>query len=113
MTIRDDIAAIRADTNKTERQQTIDIYNLKIAALRDVINRANPQVNPHDISQYAIMKMNQNLALDGFKKEFSDVVANPLVLKLSIMLENERLAEMSINASPISVPGRRAVKPNT
>lgn len=46
MTIRDDIAAIRADTNKTERQQTIDIYNLKIAALRDVILNGKPAPNP-------------------------------------------------------------------
>lgn len=46
MTIRDDIAAIRADNNRTERQQTIDIYNLKIAALRDVILNGKPAPNP-------------------------------------------------------------------
>lgn len=46
MTIRDDIAAIRADSNKTARQQTIDIYNLKIAALRDVILNGKPAPNP-------------------------------------------------------------------
>lgn len=46
MTIRDDIAAIRADSNRTERQQTIDICNLKIEALRDVILNGKPAPQP-------------------------------------------------------------------
>ncbi len=46
MAIRDDIAAIRADSNKTERQQTLDIYNLKNEALRDVILNGKPAPNP-------------------------------------------------------------------
>lgn len=46
MTIRDDIAAIRADGNRTERQQTLDIYALKNDALRDVILNGKPAPNP-------------------------------------------------------------------
>ncbi len=46
MAIRDDIAAIRADNNKTERQQTLDIYALKNEALRDVILNGKPSPNP-------------------------------------------------------------------
>lgn len=46
MAIRDQIAAIRADSNKTDRQQTIDIYQLKIDALRDVILNGKPAPNP-------------------------------------------------------------------
>lgn len=46
MTIRDSIAAIRADSNKTPRRQTLDIYQLKIDALRDVILNGKPAPNP-------------------------------------------------------------------
>lgn len=46
MTIRDSIAAIRADTNKSPRRQTLDIYQLKIDALRDVILNGKPAPNP-------------------------------------------------------------------
>lgn len=46
MTIRDDIAAIRADNSKTEREQTLSIYQLKIDALRDVILNGKPAPNP-------------------------------------------------------------------
>lgn len=46
MTIRDDIAAIRADSNRTERQRTLDIYQYKIDKLRDVILNGKPAPNP-------------------------------------------------------------------
>lgn len=46
MTIKDDVAAVRADGTKTKRQQDIDIYNLKLTALRDVIVNGKPAPNP-------------------------------------------------------------------
>lgn len=46
MAIADDIAAIRADTNKTARRQSLDIYSLKATALLDVILNGKPAPNP-------------------------------------------------------------------
>jgi hypothetical protein len=46
MPIVEDIAAIRADNNRTERQQTLDIYQLKNAALLDVLWNGKPAPQP-------------------------------------------------------------------
>jgi hypothetical protein len=46
MPIRDDIAAIRADNNRTERQKSLDIYQLKNAALLDVLWNGKPSPQP-------------------------------------------------------------------
>jgi hypothetical protein len=46
MAIADEIAAIRADGNRTDNQKRLDIYNLKIEALRDVILNGKPAPNP-------------------------------------------------------------------
>lgn len=64
------------------------------AALQKVIEASNPRLDPRVISDYAVQEMQKQTALVGFKAEFADVVANPLVLKLAITLEQERLAEM-------------------
>lgn len=46
MPLIDDIAAIRADSNRTDRRKQIDIYSLKVEALRDVIINGKPAPNP-------------------------------------------------------------------
>lgn len=46
MTVRTDIAAIRADGTKTERQKELAVYAYKNAQLRDVIVNGKPAPNP-------------------------------------------------------------------
>jgi hypothetical protein len=46
MAISDDIAAIRADNARSSRQKAVDIYTLKVAALRDAILNGKPAPNP-------------------------------------------------------------------
>jgi hypothetical protein len=46
MPIIQDIAAIRADNNRTERQRELDIYELKNAALLDVLWNGKPAPQP-------------------------------------------------------------------
>ena len=70
------------------------------AALQKVIELANPQLDPRAISNYAVTQIQKQNAVEKFKDEFSDVVANPLVLKLAITLENERLAELTKTGQP-------------
>ena len=64
------------------------------AALREVVEKLMPRVDPNAITQNATMKMQQTLAVQKFREEFQDVVGNPMLLKLATTLENERLSEM-------------------
>ena len=64
------------------------------AALREVMDRNTQRIDPTAITNAAVSKMQQNMALESFQHEFSDVVSNPLLLKLGITLESERLAQM-------------------
>jgi hypothetical protein len=64
------------------------------AALQEVLEKANPRLDQNAITQQAVTKMQQALAVEKFKEEFADVVSNPLVLKLAMTLENERLGQM-------------------
>lgn len=64
------------------------------AAFQKVIEAASPKVDPQAIAAYSVYKIQQENAKELFRKEFSDVVADPLVLKLAVVLENERLADL-------------------
>lgn len=59
------------------------------AALREVLAMNKP-VDPMQITQMAVNQINQNTAVDNFKKEFQDIVTNPMLLRLAVSLENER-----------------------
>ncbi len=59
-------------------------------ALKEVMARSNPRVDPQAITQQAVSQMQQNLAVDNFKKEFQDVISNPMLLRLAVSLEAER-----------------------
>jgi len=63
-------------------------------ALREVIERSNPRIDQNAITQQAVNKMQQTIAVSEFQKEFADVVGTPLALKLATTLETERLAQM-------------------
>ncbi len=60
------------------------------AALRDVLARNNPRVDTQAIIQHVTNEISQKAAVDNFKKEFQDITANPLLLRLAVSLENER-----------------------
>lgn len=67
------------------------------AALQEVLAQQNRPVDPQQLVGHALTAFKQNMAVDRFKTEFSDVVANPLLLKLATQLQNERLAELKGN----------------
>lgn len=64
------------------------------SALQRVIELANPRVNEEQIIANALMRMQRDQAVSKFREEFSDVVGNPLLMKLSIALETDKLAEL-------------------
>lgn len=72
------------------------------AALAEVMQRANPRMDPQAMmsqaTNQAVVTMRRQNGVDGFKNEFSDIVTNPLLLKLSLMLENERLTTIDPNS---------------
>ena len=60
------------------------------AALREVMALNQQNVDPAAITQLAVSQIRKENAVDNFKKEFHDVVGNPMLLRLAISLENER-----------------------
>ena len=64
------------------------------AALREVLAATNKPVDPNQLINQAVLAMTRKSAVDRFKTEFSDVMANPLVAKLAIALEQERLTQV-------------------
>jgi hypothetical protein len=60
------------------------------AALREVLARTSPKVDPQAITRQAVNEMMRLNAVDNFKKEFQDVVSDPMLLRLAVALENER-----------------------
>jgi hypothetical protein len=66
-------------------------------ALQEVMARNNPRIDPNQITQMAVQQINKNSALDNFKKEFQDIVANPMLLRLAVSLEGERATSAGQN----------------
>ena len=60
------------------------------SAMREILQLQ--RVDTNEITQNAVMTMQKNMAVDNFKKEFQDVVSNPLLLRLAATLENEHVA---------------------
>lgn len=92
------------------------------AAMREILQIQRVDVNA--ITHNAVMTMQKNMAVDNFKKEFQDVVSNPLLLRLASTLENERVAKLgpqpdwnsfyrSIGNEVRSVTGRQSQTPAT
>ncbi|MCR4298642.1 MAG: hypothetical protein NUV75_07815 [Gallionella sp.] len=63
------------------------------SAFQKVIEAASPKLDPQQITAYAVSQMQQQTALQGFKAEFADVIANPFILKGAVAREQEILAE--------------------
>ena len=60
------------------------------AALREVMQRGNPKIDQDVITKNAISQMRQMGAVDNFKKEFQDIVSNPILMRAAAQIENER-----------------------
>lgn len=57
-------------------------------AMNNLLESGRVDVNA--ITSNAVSTMQKNIAVDNFKKEFQDIVADPLLLRLAASLENER-----------------------
>lgn len=64
------------------------------AAMQEVLARNRPNLDQNQIVTRAITAMQQQAAEQAFVSEFQDVVTNPLLLKLTIQLKNERLSQL-------------------
>lgn len=64
-------------------------------AMQEILQFQQPNIEA--ITQNAVTTMQKNMAVDNFKKEFQDIVANPLLLQLASTLENQRAARLGPN----------------
>jgi len=71
------------------------------AALREILQRTNPQINQQDIIEHATIRIRHDNAADAFRKEFQDVTSNVLLNKLASTLYQERLQEMHKAQVPV------------
>lgn len=70
------------------------------AALAEILQRSQPkQQDAQAIIQQATNVMENRRAVEEFKKEFSDVVTNPMLNRLAIALEREYMAKLPTNQS--------------
>lgn len=71
-------------------------------ALNEILTRVVPKIDQDAViqqaTQRAMLQMRRQSGVDKFKDEFSDVVTNPHLLRLSVMLENERLQQVQPQA---------------
>lgn len=89
-------------TNDQFIQSKVDLIRFgtpeeSAAALRDVIARGNPRIDQNQITQTVMSQISKNSAVDSFKKEFQDIVSNPILLRAAISLENERAPQAQAN----------------
>jgi hypothetical protein len=59
-------------------------------ALREVMTRS--RIDPNTISNQAVIQMRRQGGIDKFREEFSEVATNPLLYKLAVAMENERIS---------------------
>jgi len=60
------------------------------AALKEVLARANPRMDPNLIVAEATANIKYDAAKTRYTKDYKDILANPLLAKLGTTLENER-----------------------
>lgn len=64
------------------------------AALKEILARTNKPIDQSVIVEQAINKFNHDQAVREFDKEFAEIVTNPLLLKLTVTLRNERIGQL-------------------
>jgi hypothetical protein len=63
------------------------------AALTEILQKTQQKFDPNVMTAQAVAQMSRKMAVDKFKDEFADVVANPLLAKLAVTLEQERITQ--------------------
>jgi hypothetical protein len=63
-------------------------------AAQELRSKLNPQLDQNAIIRQTLIAVQQDAAERQFVNEFSDVVHNPLLLKLIIQMKSERLAQL-------------------
>lgn len=91
-------AAPPQKTNDQFIQEQVDVIRYgspeeSANALKAVLDRSQQKVDPNQIIGQAVSVMQQQQAENAFVSEFSDIVHNPLLLKLIINLKEERIRE--------------------
>lgn len=67
------------------------------AAMREVIARANPRIDANQITQNVMREVSKNSAAENFKKEFGDIISNPILLDAAASMENKFSAQAAQN----------------
>ena len=66
----------------------------RAAAFRDALQRSNPKTDSSVIINQAVTQIKRDTAIAKFREEFSEIAANPLLMKLAGTLENEVIAKI-------------------
>jgi len=93
-----------AKTPSQEMQEKIDLIRYgtpeeSAAALQGILD--SQRVDPNAIVAQAMQMVKRDQAENAFVQEFSDLVHNPMILRLIIGLKDERIASAAQNKQPI------------
>ena len=91
-------APVKTDTEFIQEKMDVIRFGTpedSAAAMSEVLARGRPNIDQNQIVNQAITAMQQQAAENQFVQEFSDIVHNPLLLKLIIQEKNDRLARLT------------------
>ena len=78
----------QSSSGPSAQQQALDLLDvMRFGTPEEGVNALFKMVNPDQITQRAVQAVLRQNAVEHFRGEFSDVVANPLALKLAMTLE--------------------------
>jgi hypothetical protein len=63
-------------------------------AMQEILELSNPRIDQAALEHRTMARMKQTLAVDNFRTEFADVVANPILMTAARSIEQERLQKM-------------------
>jgi len=63
-------------------------------ALGEILAKQNQPVDTGAITAMAVNSIRQDAAINEFKKEFSDIVSNPLLMKFAVTLEDDKRKQL-------------------
>lgn len=63
-------------------------------ALQEILVKQNQPVDTNTVTAMAVNSIRQDSAIGDFKKEFSDIASNPLLLKLAVTLEDDKRKQL-------------------
>jgi hypothetical protein len=62
-------------------------------AMQEILELSNPRIDQASLEQRTMARMKQSLAVESFKSEFADVVANPILMTAAKAMEQDRLQQ--------------------